>query len=98
MKKLKKLEPQIKEILRTTPAARKDDFLLVNEVYKNYIPLSMPVGEALSNHKAYSLPTFASIIRVRRMIQSQDPSLCDATTVAARSEAEADYIDYSREG
>lgn len=97
MKRLKKLEPQIKEILIEKPATRKDDFLLVNEVYRNYIPLAMPVGEALKNHKRYNLPTFASIIRVRRMIQSQDPSLCDATTKAARSEAEADYKDYANE-
>ena len=98
MKRLKKLEPQIKEILTEQPATRKDDFLLVNEVYRNYIPLDMPVGEALKNHKRYNLPTFASIIRVRRMIQSQDPSLCDAKTVDKRLDAEGDYIDYSREG
>ena len=98
MKRLKKLEPQIKEILIEQPATRKDDFLLVNEVYRNYIPLAMPVGEALKNHKRYNLPSFASIIRVRRMIQSTDPSLCDTGAVNKRAAAEADFIDYSREG
>ena len=96
--RLKKLEPQIKTILSDIPATRKDDFLLVNEVYRKYIPLSMPVGMALTNHKDYNLPSFASIIRVRRKIQSMDPSLCDAKTVDKRLDAEADFIDYSREG
>lgn len=95
--KLKKLEPQIKAILEEQPATRKDDFLLINEVYRNYIPLAMPVGEALKNHKKYNLPSFASIIRVRRKLQSTDPSLCDAGTVDKRLNAEADFIDYSRE-
>lgn len=95
--RLKKLEPQIKEILKEQPATRKDDFLLINEVYRNYIPLAMPVGEALKNHKKYNLPSFASIIRVRRMVQSTDPSLCDAGTVEKRADAEADFKDYARE-
>ena len=96
MSRLKKLEPQIKEILFEQPATRKDDFLLINEVYSNYIPLAMPVGEALKNHKKYNLPSFASIIRVRRKLQSTDPSLCDAETVNKRVDAAGDYIDYSR--
>ena len=98
MGRLKKLEPQIKEILRNKPATRKDDFLLVKEVYKNYMSLSTPVGEALIEHKRYNLPSFASIIRVRRMVQSTDPSLCDAATVNKRVDAEADYKEYVQEG
>ena len=98
MKRLKKLEPQIKEILKTKPATRKDDFLLVAEVYSNYIPLSMPVGEALKEHNKHKLPSVASIIRVRRKLQSTDPSLCDAGTVNKRLDAEADYKDYVKEG
>lgn len=96
--RLKKLEPQIKAILKEQPATRKDDFLLINEVYKNYIPLSMPVGEVLRNHKSHKLPSFASIIRVRRKLQSTDPSLCDAAAVDKRLDAEGDYRDYANEG
>lgn len=95
--RLKKLEPQIKAILKEQPATRKDDFLLINEVYRNYIPLAMPVGEALKNHTKYNLPSFASIIRVRRKLQSTDPSLCDAGTVDKRLNAEGDYKDYANE-
>lgn len=95
MSRLKKLEPQIKEILAGNPATRKDDFLLVLEVYRNYIPLSMPVSYALTNHKEYNLPSFASIIRVRRMVQTQDPSLCDNKAREKRAEAAGDYVDYA---
>lgn len=92
--RLKKLEPLIKDILTEKLETRSDDFLLVNEVYRKYIPLSMPVGMALTNHKDYNLPSFASIIRVRRKLQSTDPSLCDIKTAKDRADAEADYREY----
>jgi len=94
MSKLKTLEPKVKAILESKPAARKDDFILVLEVYKKYISPKTPIGYALENHKKYDLPPFASIVRVRRKLQSTDPSLCDATTVIKRADAEADYKDY----
>lgn len=98
MSKLSRLEPIIEEILRNNPAARKDDFILVLEVYKRKISPNTPISLALENHKELGLTPFASIIRVRRMLQQRDPSLCDAPTVAIRSGAEADYKDYAKEG
>lgn len=98
MKKLKSIEPKVREALLHNPAARKDDFILIAEVYKNYVPLDISLKAALINHKQLGLPSFASIIRVRRMLQSTDPSLCDKATVEKRADAEADYRDYSTEG
>ena len=98
MKKLKGLEPIVKEALVNVPAARKDDFKLVLEVYKNFIPVDTTLFNALENHKLWGLPPFASIIRVRRKLQTMDPSLCDAATVNKRADAEADFKEYSREG
>lgn len=94
MSKLRNLEPKVKAILESNPAARKDDFILVLEVYKKYISPKTPIGYALEHHKKYGLPPFASILRVRRKLQSMYPSLADATAVAIRSGAEADYKDY----
>lgn len=96
--RLKTLEPKIRAILENNPAARKDDFILVLEVYKQRIKPNTPISLALENHKELGLPPFASIIRVRRKLQLMDPSLCDAPTVEKRAEAEADYKDYALEG
>ena len=98
MSKLSKLEPIIEAILRNNPATRKDDFILVLEVYKRKIKPNTPISLALENHKELGLTPFASIIRVRRKLQLADPSLCDAPTVIKRADAEADFKDYAREG
>ena len=98
MKRLKNIEPKVEAALRNNPKARKDDFILILDVYKNYVDAAIPLKEALINHKEYGLPSFASIIRIRRQLQCTDPSLCDAETVEQRAEAEADYVDYAREG
>ena len=98
MKKLKGLEPIVKEALQNNQATRKDDFILVLEVYKNYIPLDTPINVALQRHKFWGLPPFASIIRVRRKLQLMDSSLCDAATLEKRADAETDFRDYANEG
>ena len=98
MRKLKGLEPIVRDALEKNPAARKDDFMLVLEVYKNYIPIDTPLNVALQRHKLWGLPPFASIIRVRRKLQTMDPSLCDAATLEKRADAEADFKDYAKEG
>lgn len=97
MSKLKKLEPKIKAILESNPTARKDDFILVLEVYKRIIDPNTPISDALGNHKKHGLPPFASIVRVRRKLQSTDPSLCDAATVVKRADAEDDFREYVQE-
>ena len=98
MSKLSRLEPIIEEILRNNPATRKDDFILVLEVYKRKISPNTPISLALANHKELGLTPFASIIRVRRKLQLADPSLCDAVTKSKRLDAEEDYKDYAKEG
>lgn len=97
MSKLKTLEPIIKAILENNKEARKDDFILVLEVYKKRIKPNTPISVALENHKELRLPPFASIIRVRRKLQLEDPSLCDAETVEKRAAAEGDFREYVQE-
>ena len=97
MKKLKSIEPKVEAALRNNPQTRKDDFILVLEVFKNYIPMDLSIATALKHHIEYGLPSFASVIRVRRMLQAKDPSLCDTETIIKRADAEADYKEYSKE-
>ena len=99
MSRLRTIEPKVKEALINNPRARKDDFILILEVYKLYdtINSDTKLYTALINHKQLGLPSFASIIRIRRKLQQDDPSLCDAATVEERAEAEADYVDYVRD-
>ena len=97
MSRVKYVEPKVLAALRANPRARKDDFILVLEVYKNYVHTSMELDIVLTLHKELGLPSFAAIIRARRKLQSKDPSLCDATAVSNRAEAEADYIEYALE-
>lgn len=98
MKRLKNIEPKVLAALVNNPKARKDDFILILEVYKYYVDAAIPLKEALINHKELGLPSFASIIRIRRVLQQNDPSLTDPATVEQRAEAEADFVDYVREG
>lgn len=97
MSRVRDIEPKVETILKYNPIARKDDFILVLEVYRYYIPSCLTLNEALTRHKEIGLPSFESITRARRKLQSKDPSLCDATAVSNRAEAEADYRDYARE-
>ena len=94
--RFKTLKPQIKDILKDNPATRGDDFLLVLEVYRNYIPLSMPVKDALHDHKKYNLPSFASIIRVRRKLQVDNPNLVNKKVKGFREDQEEQVLDYVR--
>ena len=61
------------------------------------MPLDKSIDEVLRKHNKYGLPSFASIVRVRRKLQSTDLSLCDAQTIIKRADAEADYRDYVKE-
>lgn len=95
MEKLNKLEPLIEKILVTNAAARKDDFILILCVMRHYGVTDKPLDYVLTHHKELKLPSFASIIRVRRKLQAQDANLCDADAIAIREAAIGDYKQYA---
>lgn len=72
---------EIKEVvkvkLRDNPMARCDDMRLIYDVYKVYLPNidKVPIMSLMYNHKAYGLPSIASIIRYRRKLQAEYPEL-----------------------
>lgn len=95
MAKIAKVEPLVQQALINNHKTRSDDFILVLEVYKNFIAPSVSIEAALKHHNTYGLPSFASIIRIRRKLQIKHPELCEAPAVKTRSEAEADYRAYA---
>jgi len=98
MKRLQTIEEQVKGALVSDPSTRGDDFLLVLEVYKNYLPLDLweKLSEVLSTHNKHSLPSFASVVRSRRKLQAEDVSLVNTKVKSFRKDQEQAYLDYVR--
>lgn len=95
MARIKKVEPLVYAALTDNPSARTDDFILVAEVYKNFITDGMRLIHALENHALLGLPSFASIIRIRRKLQTKYPHLVNEKTAEMRTKAESDYKGYA---
>ena len=72
MNKLYKVEDIVYQVLKEVPEARKDDFVLVAEVYNRIQPLifNVPFNQVMLAHKELGLPYFESISRARRRLQS----------------------------
>ena len=95
---LKRLKAQVHTILIEYPKTRKDDFLLVKEVMKNYADTeTLSFDFIMANHKCYELPSFAGITRARRKIQEEDPSLKDEQMSEIRKEIEDEFVKFARD-
>ncbi len=95
MAKIAKVQPLVHNALIDNPATRKDDFLLVLDVYKNFITGEMTFETALKHHIELGLPSFASVIRIRRKLQAKYPELVDVKTATTRAEEETEWKDYA---
>lgn len=89
---------EIKEVVKVKliekPANRCDDMRLIYEVYKEYLPNidKMSIKSLMYNHNAYELPSVASIIRYRRLLQKEYPELeAQEKIKKARREKEKEY-------
>lgn len=100
MIKLTKLEPVVRNVLKTYPDTRNDDFILIFAVYRemNLKDITRePFWDIMLNHADYKLPSFESITRCRRKIQKEHPELSNKKTQKKRLKATADYIEYNRQ-
>lgn len=90
------LEDVVYDVLTKKIKARDDDFELVLRVYETLCPdlLEMKLISILSDHKEYGLPSFESITRARRKIQSQHKELISQKTRQKRMKLEREYRDY----
>lgn len=95
MEKIKNVQPLVYNALVDHPETRTDDFILVLEVFKNFITGNMSLETVLTHHKELGVPSFASIIRIRRKLQVKYPELATASTVEMRATAETEYRDYA---
>lgn len=95
MARISKVQPIVYEALLNNPEARVDDYILVLEVYKHYISVEMSIKTVLEHHIELGLPSFASIVRCRRKLQTKYPELVNATIASIREGEEKDYKAYA---
>lgn len=95
MARIKQVEPLVLDALTHNPATRSDDFLLILEVLKNFVTADMRLNEVLTHHVELGIPSFASIIRIRRKLQKGDPSLVNETMQEIREEERKEFKDYA---
>jgi len=98
MSKCSKVEPVVHKILEEKPYTREDDFMLVYEVFKEFLPNidNMSFKEVMENHKQYGLPYFESVRRTRPKLQNKFPELLPSKEVQeGRKLEEADYKSYA---
>ena len=86
MRKLKKLEITVKEILKNDELSSK---LYPNEIGKKF--------ETVMFHAKNKGISFESITRCRRKLQEKNPELRDEETVKNRNKKQKEYIKYSVE-
>ena len=95
----KKIKPLVEKILEDNVEARGDDFILILEVLNYYVLGQMPLETVLKHHIELGLPSFASIIRVRRKLQEERKELNPADGVKEmRDKEEQSWRDFAREG
>ena len=98
MSKCAKVEPVVKKVLEEKPYTREDDFALVYEVFKEFVPNldDLSFQDVMINHKEYGLPYFESVRRTRPKLQNKYPELLPSQAVQeARKLEEVDYRTYA---
>ena len=96
MARIMNVQPLVYSALVDNPETRKDDFILILEVLKNFVTPEMRLETVLEHHTELGIPSFASILRTRRKLQRKYPELEDAKATKMRAEAEKDYKAYAK--
>lgn len=97
--RMQKLEPIVKQVLEDSQLARDDDFVLIKAVFESINPHAVhePFSKVLDLHKSYGLPSFESVTRARRKLQSEYKNLASSKQVEAmRAEEEENFREYAR--
>lgn len=96
MARIKNVQPIVFNALLEKPETRADDYILVLEVYKHFISVEMSLETVLKHHIELGLPSFASIVRIRRKLQKKHPELASSIAVAKmRASEEREYRAYA---
>ena len=97
MARIQKVQPLVLEALENNPATRKDDFILILEVLKNFVTADIQLETVLKHHVALGVPSLASIVRIRRILQSKYPHLVDEAAQEVRDKEKAEFKAYALE-
>ena len=95
MARIAKVQPMVLKALLDRPETRADDYLLVLEVYKNFICEDMSIKTILEHHIELGLPSFASIIRIRRKLQAKYPEVVSKTAAEMREKEAEEFKAYA---
>jgi hypothetical protein len=95
MARIQKVQEMVFAALVYHPETRADDFMLVREVYSEFISGDMSFNTVLEHHIELGLPSFASIMRARRKLQKMHPELVSATAAEIRAGEEKEYKAYA---
>lgn len=86
----------VRTVLEQNQEARRDNFVLVKEVYNTLgVPSSITLENLTNKHLEFKLPSFESICRARRNIVKNYPEL--NANIEIRMEEEQKYIEFVRE-
>lgn len=106
MKKIIKVQELVKGILENDPETRDDDNLLWAQAIREaafingcaYV-LDWSIGSLMLNVRTLHLPTFETVSRARRKLQSKHPELRGTEKVTkARGEREKVFEEYAKNG
>jgi hypothetical protein len=89
------VQPLVFNALLDHPETRADDFMLVREVYSQFVSGEMSFNTVLEHHIELGLPSFASILRARRKLQKEHPELVNAKAAEIRAGEEKEYKAYA---
>ena len=95
MARVQKVQPIVYNALLNKPETRKDDYLLVLEVYQHFISADLSLKTVLEHHIELGLPSFASILRARRKLQKKYPELVHKATAEIREREREEYRAYA---
>jgi hypothetical protein len=100
MKKLKKIEDVVENILDRREDAREDDDILYLCVCEHFHAdvSSMTVRDFFETRKKTSCPSFASVVRSRRKVFERRPELKPEDITKLREGMTGVYIDYAING
>lgn len=94
--RLNKVKSTVKTVLENSQEARRDNFVLVKEVYNTLgVPSNITLENLTNKHLEFKLPSFESICRARRTVVKNYPEL--NANIDVRMEEEQKYIEFVRE-
>jgi hypothetical protein len=95
MAKINTTHNTVLRIMETNPETRSDDWLLILEVWKEYIGTDISVESLFTNHIELGVPNFETIRRCRQKIQADNPHLVDENARIIRKKEEKEFRAYA---